>query len=425
MFARIILESVARNPRRKMLASAVLILATAAAAATLTVALDEGDRLAHEFGSFGANILVTPQADSLPLQIGGIDSRPVTQGSYLPVADLGRLKTIFWRNNVVGFTPFLEVPVTIETPGGAVETTLVGAWFRHAVAVAGQPPFVTGLEATNPWWHAEGNWFREGIAECVVGRTLAERLGIRPGRMLEVSAGTAQVALRVAGIVSTGESEDGALVGPLSLAQQLAGKPGKYRRLLVTAFTKPEDDFARQDPNRMSGDQYERWYCSPYAGSITLQVQQALPGSRAQVVRRVAESEGRILSRVSALFWLITLGALAAAGLAIAAMAAASIIERRSEVALMKALGASSSLLAGFFLAEQLAVALASGVVGFGLGTLLARGLGRLVFGVASPPQLVLLPVVLALAAMVAAAGSLVPLRRVTGFDPAPILRGE
>ena len=154
-------------------------------------------------------------------------------------------------------------------------------------------------------------------------------------------------------------------------------------------------------------------------------MQPARPGSSPKVVGRWEESEGRVLGRVSALFWLITRGAMAAATLAIAAMAAASVVERRSEVALMKALGAPSGLLAWFFLVEQLAVAVLGGALGFGLGTLLARGLGRLVFGVASTPQPILLPVVLAIAAAVVAAGSFVPLRRMSRLDPAPVLRGE
>jgi putative ABC transport system permease protein len=425
MFFRIILESVTRNPRRKLLASAVLVLATAVAAATLTVALDEGNRLAREFRNFGANLLVSPQADTVPLQIGGIDSRPVTQGAYLRQADLGRLKSIFWRNNIIGFTPFLEVPVRIATGSGEVATTLVGTWYRHAVPVSGEAPFVTGLESTHPWWRIRGSWFSVQSSECVVGETLAKRLGIRPGEKLEVRAGGRQATLRVTGIVSTGSSEDGTLVAPLSLAQQLAGRPGEYRRLSVSALTKPEDALGRQDPSQMTPEEYERWYCTPYPAAIASQIRQALPGSSVRIVRRVAESEGRILGRVSALFWLITLGAMAAATLAIAAMAAASVIERRSEVALMKALGANTGLLAWFFLAEQLAVAVVGGAIGFGLGTLLARGLGKLVFGVPSTPQPVLLPVVLAIAAGVVAAGSLLPLRRMTRLDPAPVLRGE
>jgi len=425
VFARIILESMARNPRRKLLASAVLILATAVAAATLTVALDEGNRLAREFRSFGANILVTPQADTVPLEIGGLDTRPVSAGSYLPEADLARLKKIFWRNNIEGFTPFLEVPVEIETPSAPIETTLVGTWYRHTVAVPDEPAFVTGVEKTNPWWQVSGTWFADGTKEVVVGRALAERLGIKPGQAIAIRAGSSETELRVTGIVSTGSSEDHAVVAPLALAQQLAGRPGMYRTLRVTALTKPEDAFGRQNPKQMTPTEYERWYCSPYPASIASQVQQVLPGSSAKVVRRVAESEGQVLGRVSALFWLITLGAMAAATLAIAAMAAASVVERRGEVALMKALGAPSGLLAWFFLVEQLAVAVLGGALGFGLGTLLARGLGRLVFGVASTPQPILLPVVLAIAAAVVAAGSLVPLRRMSRLDPAPVLRGE
>jgi putative ABC transport system permease protein len=425
VFGRIILESMMRNPRRKLLASAVLILATAVAAATLTVSLDEGNRLAKEFRSFGANIQVTPQADSVPLEIGGLDTRPVTEGAYLKEADLAKLKEIFWRNNVEGFTPFLEVPVTIETGTAQMRSTLVGTWYRHAVPVSGRQPFVTGIEATNPWWKVDGQWFSGGASECVVGRTLAERLGVKPGEMLTLRSGARGATVRITGIVTTGASEDDALVAPLSLAQQLGDLPGEYRTAMVTALTKPEDAFARENPAQMTHAEYERWYCSPYAASIAHQVQEVLPGSSAKVVRRVAESEGSILSRVSALFWLITLGAMAAATLAIGAMAAASILERRSEVALMKALGATSGLLAWFFLAEQLAVALVGGAVGFGLGTLLARALGRLVFGVASTPQPILLPVVLAIAAGVVAAGSLVPLRRMTRLNPAPVLRGE
>lgn len=425
MFFRIVLESVARNPRRKLLASAVLILASAVAAATLTVALDEGNRLAREFRNFGANVLVTPQADTVPLQIGGIDSRPVSEGAYLKEADLSHLREIFWRNNIIGFTPFLEVPVAIARAGGSQAAILVGTWYKHPVTAHDQEPFVTGLEATDPWWRVDGQWFAEGSMECVVGETLARQLNLHPGDELHVTAAAGQATLRVTGIVSTGSSEDKTIVAPLSLAQQLADRPGEYRRLTLTALTKPMDQFSSEDPQQMTPDQYERWYCTPYPTSIASQVQAALPGSSARIVRRVAESEGRILGRVSSLFWLITLGALVAATLAIAAMAAASVIERRGEVALMKALGADTGLLAWFFLAEQLAVAILGGALGFGAGTLLARSLGQLVFGVPSTPQPVLLPLVIAIAAAVVATGSLVPLRRMTRQDPAPILRGE
>jgi putative ABC transport system permease protein len=109
MFARLVRESFVRNPRRKILTAAALVVGMAVATSTLTIALEVGDRLAREFRSLGANLLVTPQADTLPVEIGGVDYRPVNEGAYLKEADLGKLKMIFWRHNILGFTPFLDV----------------------------------------------------------------------------------------------------------------------------------------------------------------------------------------------------------------------------------------------------------------------------------------------------------------------------
>src|SRR5271156_1467173 len=111
MFLRIVSDSFARKPRRKILTAAALALGMAIATATLEVALDVGDRLAHEFRSLGANLLVTPASDTLPLEIGGVDYRPVDEGAYLQESDAAKLKAIFWRHNILGFSPFLDVPV--------------------------------------------------------------------------------------------------------------------------------------------------------------------------------------------------------------------------------------------------------------------------------------------------------------------------
>jgi putative ABC transport system permease protein len=125
------------------------------------------------------------------------------------------------------------------------------------------------------------------------------------------------------------------------------------------------------------------------------------------------------------LLWVVTLAALIAAGLAVGSTAATSVLERQKEVGLMKALGASNALVGTFFLGEQLLLALFGGGLGYAVGVLLARWLSMTVFGVTSPARMIMLPVTLGLAIIVAVAGSLFPLRRASRFDPAPILRGE
>jgi putative ABC transport system permease protein len=427
MFARIVAESLARNPRRKLIAAAAIILGMATATATLTVALEEGDRLAAEFRSLGANLQVTPRSDTLPLEIGGVDYRPVSEGTYLPVSGLGRLKTIFWRNNIIGFTPFLDLPIRIDRVGGEppAPATLVGTWYAHPVSIPDGTTFTTGARLTHPWWHVEGQWFGDGQAECVVGQTLAARLHIQPGDRLAVRAGDQTVTLRVTGLLASGGAEDDAIVAPLGIAGRLAGRPGQYRRLMVSALTKPEDAFGRSDPRTLSPVEYERWYCSPYISSIARQVEEALPGTDVEPIRRIAATEGQVLSRVSILFWLVTLAALVAVALAVGATAATTMLERRSEVGLMKALGATPGIISGFFLAEQLLIGVVGSLLGYGVGVLLGRELGRAVFGVAATERLVLLPVIVALAAIVVTVGCLVPLRRAARFPPALVLRGE
>lgn len=430
MFARLVGESFARNPRRKLLTGVALALGMAVATATLTMVLDVGDRLAREFRSLGANLLVTPKSDTLPLEIGGVDYRPVDEGAYLPEAELGKLKTIFWRHNVVGFAPFLDVPVEVSVMQGngsakAVRAVLIGTWFQHRVTVPDGSVFTTGVELTHPWWTIRGRWFVDVPKECVVGAALAGRYGLQVGDVIELNAGQRSSFVPVVGIVSTGGPEDLAVLAPLSLAQALANRSGQFRQLLVSALTKPDDSFSQKDPQTMTPTEYDRWYCSPYISSIGHQIHEILPGTDVRAIRRVAETEGRILTRVGALLWLVTIAALMAAALAVAATSATTVIERRAEVGLIKALGATNGLVAALFLGEQLLLSIAGGGLGFAIGTGLANVLGRSVFGKPSSPHAVLLPVILALAALVAVLGSLVPLRRAAHFRPAPILRGE
>ena len=179
MFLRLVADSFTRRPRRKLLTTAALALGMAVTTAALSVSLDVGDRLAREFRSLGANLLVTPQADSLPLQIGGVDYRPANAGAYLPEADLGKLKTIFWRHNIVGFAPILEAPGIFHPDRAAAGSTsennpatssvqLIGTWSHHTIKVPDGNTYETGIEKTNPWWQVQGQWFREGHSEVVV-----------------------------------------------------------------------------------------------------------------------------------------------------------------------------------------------------------------------------------------------------------------
>jgi putative ABC transport system permease protein len=452
MFLRLVTDSFTRRPRRKLITLAALALGMAVVTAALSVSLNIGDKLAEEFRSLGANLVVTPQADSLPLEIGGVDYRAANAGAFLPEAELGKLKTIFWRHNIKGFAPILEaqVKVTPYAMDNLPDTRtwpavpVIGTWVNHEVKIPDGTTYSTGVEKTNPWWQLkDGRWFAEGKNECVIGKNFAKKNGLpeataSPGKPLKRTAlepgnqlftytlsGKPGPALDIVGVLDAGGPEDDAIVVPIDVAQKLADEPGMYRRLYVSALTKPEDAFGRKDPKAMSAAEYDRWYCSPYISSIALQIGEVLKGTDVRVIRRVAEGEGNVLRRVRTLLWLVTLVALLASGLAVGASAAASVIERRGEIGLMKALGAGSGLVGVLLAAEQLLVAFVGGGIGYALGILLARMLGEKVFGFTPEPKLFVLLIVLLLAAAVTLLGSAMPLRRASRLEPAPILRGE
>ena len=417
MFLRLLYESFRRQKRRKLLAGVAIMLGVGVATAMIAVATDIGDKISRELRTYGANLIVTPQEDTLDLEIGGVNLKPPSDGAYLNEADLPKIKGMFWRNNIVGFAPMLATSVAVADEKSL---TLLGTYFSRHV-VLGQLDFITGVRTTHPWWKVQGAWPDDNSQDVLLGDHLAARLGARPGQEIDI-AGQPR---RIAGILSTGAAEDDQIVAPLALAQQILGKPGAVRRIYVSAVTKPEDAFARRDPRSLSPAMYDRWYCSPYAQSIAFQLQEAIPHSHAEQIRQVAQNEGTVLSRIQGLMLLITLAALLASALAVSASMATAVIERRSEVGLMKALGAGNLAVAVLFFAEATLLALLAGAAGFAGGALLARQIGQSIFASQITVQPVLLPVILTIAVLVTFVGSAAAIRRAVKFDPVYALRGD
>jgi len=386
----------------------------------IAVATDIGDKINRELRTIGANLLVTPEEDTLDVEIGGVNLKPPSDGAFLNEADLPKIKSTFWHNNITGFAPMLPVNVALQRDGGTENFTLLGTYFAKRVSF-GKEEFATGVRSTHPWWKVSGAWPDDNSRDVLLGERLAARISVKAGDELTVSGRQ----LHVSGILSTGGAEDDQIVAPISLAQEILGKPGAVRRVYVSALTKPEDALARRDPKSMSGPVYDRWYCSPYPQSIAFQLQEAIPHSHAEQIRQVAQNEGAVLTRIEGLIFLITLAALFASALAVSAAMATAIFERRAEVGLMKALGAGKLAIASVFFAEATLLALFGGLLGFAAGGLLAHQIGRSIFDSQITISPVLLPVILSIAVVVTFAGSAAAIRKAVRLDPVFALRGE
>jgi putative ABC transport system permease protein len=424
MFARLLYESFRRQKRRKLLAGIAITLGVAVATAMIAVATDIGDKISRELRSYGANLLVTPQEDSLDVEIGGLNLKPPSDGSFLNEADLPRIKGMFWRHNIVGFSPMLPATVTLEEAGSKTTAPLLGTYFAHGVTF-GKESFTTGVRTTHPWWKVHGAWPADDSTDVLLGERLAAKLNKNVGDPVVISDTANGQAHRVSGILSTGGSEDDEIVAPIAVAQQALARPGAVRRVYVSALTKPEDALARRDPKTMNPELFDRWYCSPYVQSIAYQLQETIPHSHAEQIRQVAQNEGTVLSRIKGLMLLVTLAALFASALAVSAAMATAIFERRREVGLMKALGAGNLGVAALFFAESALLALLGGAAGYLIGVQLAHQIGRSIFDADISIQPVLFPVILAIAVIVTFAGSAAAIRKAVQFDPVFALRGD
>ena len=446
MFPRLVYESFRRQARRKLLAGIAIALGVAVATAMIAVATDIGDKINRELRTYGANLVITPQEDTLDVEIGGINLKPPSDGAFLNEADLPKIRGTFWHHNIVGFSPMLAVTVKIGGAHGdgggnagstADEVTLLGTYFNKKLTF-GKEDFTTGVEITHPWWKVEGpcgagaparleqtsatncGWPDDSSQDVVLGERLATKLNKHPGDTIDIN----NQPLQISGILSTGSIEDDQIVAPLAVAQQILGKPGAVRRVYVSALTKPPDALSARDPKTMSPEVYDRWYCSPYVESIAYQLQEAIPHSHAEQIRQVAQNEGTVLSRIEGLMLLVTLAALLASALAVSAAMATAIFERRVEVGLMKALGAANLAVSAIFFAEALLLALIGGIAGFTAGSMLAHQIGRSIFSSQISIQPVLFPIILAIAVFVTFAGSAAAIRRAVKLDPVFSLRG-
>jgi putative ABC transport system permease protein len=209
------------------------------------------------------------------------------------------------------------------------------------------------------------------------------------------------ISLTVSGVVNVGGAEDSQVLVNLGTAQDLAGLNGRIGLVQLSVSGSP-----------------------PVIEGVIRQLTTALPALDVRPVRQLAAAEGRLFDRIHGLLFVTVVLILLLTVLGVLASMAGLALERRRDVGLMKALGGTVQRVMRFFLVEATAVGLVGGIVGCGIGMLLAQWIGQRVFESSIAPRLVVWPATITLMIGVAVAGAL-PLRLLGRVRPAEILRSE
>ena len=442
MLLRLLKDTLRRRTRRLLVTVLAVTTGASLAAALLGISLDITGQMGRELRAYGANILASPAGGDLRLEIGGVPVRVSGERVLLDENELVKLKTIFWRHNVMGFAPYLTALAQVN--GQTVAVT--GTWFEKSLTLpkgaairtgfaktqdaSVETTFRTGVKIIAPWWQVQGAWVQDDdLGSAMVGAGLARRMGWQIGDEITATVEDRAARFRIVGLVSTGGYEEDQVFAALPAAQALLGLSRGADRVQISALVEPDSnlrpDLRGLDPSEMTPEQYATWYCSPIMGAVITQIKEVLPDADVRPIRQISQAEVDFLGKVGLLMTLLTVTALGGSALAVMTAMTASVMERRAEIGLMKAIGADDGHIVLIFLSEAALIGLAGGAAGYVLGLGLAQGLARTVFSVSGDVPPVVLPITLLLALAVALLGSAVPVRQAVRFEPVLLLRGK
>jgi putative ABC transport system permease protein len=122
---------------------------------------------------------------------------------------------------------------------------------------------------------------------------------------------------------------------------------------------------------------------------------------------------------------LITILSMIGSALGICNLVTASVMERSSEIGLMKAVGAQNGAITGLVLTEIFITAIVGGLVGFGAGIGFAQIIGQSVFNSYITMRPIVIPLVAVLVVLMTLLGSIPAIRMLLKLQPAEVLHGK
>lgn len=458
MFLTMLFGAVFRRRSRASMAVVASMVGAATLFCLAAVCLEVPRQMNQEMRAYGANLVVTP------IQQAGQSRQGIEPGMVSHTTEM----------------------VTAKAPARH-------ATYRYeSVRVNAGSHMMAGIDAEqvrqlNHHWNVAGEWPKVG--SVMVGRDLADTLGLKPGSRITVSyrasdntddapvAGTASEAeqsdaQQTADAQAESHSASGASSGGSGHMHGMAGMPdnsgqsneqAQAQSLAQQGSQAPVDESIAKDAQESGmelrvggivdtgGSEDQIIYASlhdmealtgakrgsdvieysvdamgPDLSAIAKSINEMTSmGVTARTVARITSGDTHTITMLQTLFWLVSIVVLVLTFVGVGTTMASIVSQRRSEIGLRKALGASSGSIGAEFYAESALYGFLGGLIGTALGYLFARLLCTSVFqrSLRFSWWLALTSVLLSIAISVVA--SIRPVYRASRIDPALVLREE
>ena len=408
MIFKIILSSIRGD--MKFLSFLTIFLTTLLISSMLNITLSIGNVVSKELRSYGSNILVLPKGNSLSIDVGDKKFQPLKNENYISESNLHTIKEIFWRNNIIGFAPFLTATIDGKN--------IVGTYFDKNVKVTDEEDFTTGIKTIYPFFKIDGRLPKDdSLDEILVGSDLSTKQNIK-----------LNYKLKVVGILEFGGEFSNKFITSLKFTQELLNLQDKVEKVEVSALTIPENDLAlkaRKNLDSLDQVEYDLWYCTAYVSSIAYQISEDLKGADAKAQTQISDAESSVVTKIQALMLVVSLISLIVSSIAISSLMTSEIYRRTKEIGLLKALGANNFQIYLNFALGSVFVAIISSLVGVVFGYLVSEIISYFIFSHFISISFIVIPITLFFAVLIALIGSLLPMRNVINLLPAEVLYGR
>jgi putative ABC transport system permease protein len=345
---------------------------------------------------------------------GDADAGFITTDRFLTMSELEGIHSIFWKNQIVAMAPLLNQ--TVEHGQNPVQ--LVGTEFGATDAIRSFPKIA-------PYVQIHGTWPQEKF-DAVGGASLCKRFGWENGQEVLLTHSGKTQSFRITGILTSGGLEENQILVRLDTAQDFTNHPGQFKQLYVSALvTAPNSLYYKHERNSkaLTPKEFERFSCTPYATRVAADIAKVFQGAEPRIVKQITKTEEKIVKKVNCLMILVSLAGLIASSLTMTSTTTAMILERRKELALMKAVGSSNGFLFLYLFGEILILGGIGSLFGYAAGSFLSVSLSNALFQSVFEIKLVLLPLIAVIGVLIILCGSLWPLRQAITLDPAVALR--